>query len=92
VSTLLDAVSTNTTGTTYSFITATKEHLIQIFSSGSMSASVEIQVSMDGLNWYSYVTKTAPELFTVVGAPYVRAKVASWVSGTISVVLQQQQL
>ncbi len=87
--TLLDGVTANTTGANTNLLLARNEHLVQIVATSSPNATCVIEGSLDGSNWSTLATKTSPELFSVVGVPYIRASISSYVAGTWTVKAQQ---
>lgn len=55
---------------------------VQIY--GTFVGTVQTQVSLDGTNWFTYASDTAPDAFTIPYFPYVRANVSAYTSGTIN--------
>lgn len=73
------AVTTNSTEASNRVVLASREnYLIQIVGTGTFTCDIE--VSLDGTNWDSLATKTADEVFSITGAPYIRL-VTSGMSG-----------
>lgn len=73
------AVTTNSEEATHRIVLASRENfLIQIVGTGTFTCDIE--VSLDGTTWYSLATKTANEVFSISGAPYIRL-VTSGMSG-----------
>jgi hypothetical protein len=78
------AVTTNSTEDTNRVVLASRENfLIAIFGTGTFTCNIE--VSLDGTNWDSLATKTADEIFTIAGAPYIRLVTSGMAGASVTV-------
>ena len=54
---------------------------------GTFVGTVAVEVSLDGVTWYAFTSKTAVEAFTIPFFPFVRGNVTAFTSGAITVKL-----
>lgn len=93
--TLLNAVTANTTGTPLDLSTDERyqggQHSVAV--SGTFSANVLFEASVDGSTWYTIATVTAAGLATYPGSFHsIRASVTGYVSGTITCTARYAQI
>lgn len=88
LSTLLNAVTANTTGTALDLSADERYqgggHSVEV--TGTFTANVLFEATVDGTNWNTVATVTAAGLASYLGAFHsLRASVSGYVSGTITV-------